>query len=275
MSPPPTLPAPPALLEVRELCVAIRQERGLFGTAQRRTILDRVSLAVPAGATVGVVGESGSGKSTLARAILRLMPAHAGQILFDTADILTLTGDRLRAVRAQIQMIFQDPYSAMNPRHIVEEIVTEPLIVHRSSLTRSKRREIAASILEKCGMPPDSMDRYPHQFSGGQRQRIAIARALTLSPRLILCDEPTSALDLSVRAQIIELLMEIQRRDGVSYLFISHDMATIRQVASDVVVMKSGVVVESGPVATVFTNPREKYTQTLLDAVLRVPELAT
>jgi ABC-type microcin C transport system duplicated ATPase subunit YejF len=256
------------LLEVRGLAVDLPAAgRGV------RRIVEGVSFVLQPATTLAVVGESGSGKSTLARALLRLVPIAAGDVLLEGRSLRDMNSAELRASRARVQVIFQDPASAMNPRHRVEEIVCEPLLVHAPRMTAKARRELAAALLERCGMPADSLDRYPHQFSGGQRQRIAIARALTLSPALIVCDEPTSALDVSVRAQILNLLTELRRERGIAYIFISHDMATVRHLADEVLVMRAGRVVEQGPASGVLDHPQHEYTRSLLDAVLAVPEL--
>ena len=256
------------VLEVRTLTVNVQTApSSLFAKRRTRAIVNDVSFAVSRGETLAVVGESGSGKSTIARAIIGAMPISSGSILFRGIELHTTASRIARELRAKMQMIFQDPYSSMNPRHTIEEIVTEPLIVHRRRMSREERRHAAGELLAKCGMPTDTLDRYPHQFSGGQRQRIAIARALTLSPDLIICDEPTSALDVSVRSQIINLLMELRRERGVSYLFISHDMATVRHIADHVLVLKAGRVIEHGNCEHVFNEPQSEYTRALIDAV--------
>ncbi|MFZ4576606.1 MAG: ATP-binding cassette domain-containing protein [Phycisphaerales bacterium] len=274
MSPPTAGPDSP-LLETRGLCVDLPgRSSSWWRAAPPRRIVESVSLTLARGRTLAVVGESGSGKSTLARAVLRLVPLAAGDVLLEGRSLGSLSAAELRSARSRMQVIFQDPASAMNPRHQVEEIVTEPLIVHERGMSRQRRRDAAAALLERCGMPADSLDRYPHQFSGGQRQRIAVARALMLSPSLIVCDEPTSALDVSVRAQIINLLADLQRERGISYLLISHDMATVRQLADEVLVLKSGRVVEQGPADRVLSAPEDEYTKELLAAVARWVPLA-
>ena len=256
------------ILAVRHLRVTVDvAQQSIFSKRVTRTIVDDVSFSVVKGTTLAIVGESGSGKSTIARALIGAMPIASGSVLFRGEDLRTAPRRVARELRATLQMIFQDPYSSMNPRHTIEEIVTEPLIVHRPRMSREERRMAASELLGLCGMPQDSLERYPHQFSGGQRQRIAIARALTLSPDLIICDEPTSALDVSVRSQIINLLMDLKRERRVSYIFISHDMATVRHIADDVLVLKSGRVIEHGASDQIFAAPRHEYTRTLIDSV--------
>jgi ABC-type microcin C transport system duplicated ATPase subunit YejF len=241
--------------------------------------VDDVSFVLHEGETLGLVGESGCGKSTTGRALMRLIEPTAGSIRIGGRNIVGLGHEELRAARSDIQMIFQDPYASLNPRLSIEASVTEPLVIHRPELSAKQRREIAAGLLERVGLKAEHLTRYPHQFSGGQRQRIAIARALALKPKVIIADEPVSALDVSIRAQVIELLKELQRELGVAYLFISHDMAVVEQMSHRVAVMYMGQIVELGPSADVLNRPRHAYTRRLLasvpipDPALRKPQI--
>ncbi|CAG1001099.1 Glutathione import ATP-binding protein GsiA [Phycisphaerales bacterium] len=253
------------LLQVRELTVRFARRGGWWRRDPGFAAVGGVSFDLGAGETVGVVGESGSGKSTLARAILRLVPVHHGSVVFDSVDVLRARGAALRRVRRGVQIVFQDPAGSLNPRIRVGEAVAEPLVVH-GVCGRAEAARRAAALLEQCGLPGSSAGRFPHEFSGGQRQRIAIARALAISPRLIICDEPTSALDVSVQAQILNLLTDLQRERGLAYLFITHDLGVVRHVAHRVVVMKQGCIVETGPREQIFTHPGEDYTRELLGA---------
>ncbi|HEX2836760.1 MAG TPA: ATP-binding cassette domain-containing protein, partial [Phycisphaerales bacterium] len=229
--------------------------------------VDGVSFTLARGETLGLVGESGCGKTTVGRSILRLIPATSGKVTFEGEDVLGATPSRLRTLRRHMQIIFQDPGSSLNPRMTIEASLTEPLLVHRVSTTAADARAHAAQLLDRCGMPASALSRYPHEFSGGQKQRIAIARSLSLSPRFIVCDEPTSALDVSIQAQVLNLLADLQRDLGLSYLFISHDMGVIQHLCSRIAVMQAGKIVETGPRDEVLSNPRHPYTQRLLAAV--------
>jgi microcin C transport system ATP-binding protein len=238
----------------------------------RRTVghikaVDDVDVVVRRGQTLGVVGESGSGKSTLGRALLRLIPSE-GRVAFLGSDIQGRSWSQLRPLRRNMQIVFQDPYGSLSPRLPIAAIVAEGLAVHMPELTTLQRKERVERALTEVGLDPAQADRYPHEFSGGQRQRIAIARAMVLEPKFVVLDEPTSALDMSVQAQVIDLLRELQRRHNLTYLFISHDLRVIRALANDVLVMKDGKVVERGTADEIFTNPQTDYTRTLLAAAL-------
>ena len=254
------------VIEAHDVRVHFPIRRGLL----RRTVMhvkavDGISLAVREGETLGVVGESGSGKSTLGYALVQLQHSE-GVIRFEGRDIAGLSRRAIRPLRAHMQIVFQDPYGSLSPRMSVGEIVAEGLAVHEPALSRAARTERVATVLEEVGLRPEMVDRYPHEFSGGQRQRIAIARALVLRPRFIVLDEPTSALDMSVQAQIVELLRELQARHRLAYLFISHDLKVVRAVSHRIAVMKSGRIVEEGTAEAVMTAPREAYTRALMQA---------
>jgi ABC-type oligopeptide transport system ATPase subunit len=261
--------APPApLLSVRNLKTYFPVRTGLL---QRVTdhvrAVDDVSFDIAPGETLGLVGESGCGKTTVGRTILRLVPHTSGEVVFEGRDVFTLRGDALKQMRRHMQIIFQDPAGSLNPRMRIAAIVGEPLIVHGLVTDKSQLRHEVENLLVRCGMPKQAADRYPHEFSGGQRQRIGIARALALQPKFIVCDEPTSALDVSIQAQIINLLTDLQSEFGLSYLFISHDMAVIQHVCRNIAVMYKGTIVERGDREQIIENPQHKYTQSLLSAV--------
>lgn len=260
----------PEVMASDALTVAFPLKRGIFGRVLKRlTAVDEISVRVREGQTLGVVGESGSGKTTLGLALLRLLSSE-GAIRFDGQRIDDLPGKTLRPLRQAMQIVFQDPYGSLSPRLSVGEIIEEGLRVHGLANDRKTRRTRIAQALEEVGLDPTMQDRYPHEFSGGQRQRIAIARALALQPRLLILDEPTSALDVSVQAQIVDLLRDLQRRYRLAYIFISHDLRVVRALAHHLLVMKEGRVVEEGPAQQVFTHPRHPYTQTLLAAALNL-----
>lgn len=241
--------------------------QGVLRRAGSINAVEDVSLQIMPRETFGLVGESGSGKTTVGRAVLRLIEAAAGSVEFDGIDVLSAPRSSLRNLRRRMQIVFQDPAGSLNPRMRVFDAVAEPLVVHGLAGTPRELREKVMSLLERCAMPRAAADRYPHEFSGGQRQRIAIARAIALNPSFIVCDEPTSALDVSVQATILNLLKDLQRDLGISYLFISHDMGVVQYMCDRVGVMKQGRIVEQGPVAEVLERPRHEYTRALLGAV--------
>lgn len=253
------------ILSARGLGKTYRQRSGWFGTRLIRA-LDDVSMEVQRGATLAVVGESGSGKSTLARCLLQLQPLDTGEVRFEGQDLARISGAGLRAARRHLQMIFQDPFASLNPRMKVGEIVGEGLLIHGLGDAAARREKVLA-MLRRVGLDAVDMEKYPHQFSGGQRQRICIARALVLEPRLVVCDEPVSALDVSIQAQILLLLKELQQEMGLSYLFISHDLRVVRHIADEVAVMHGGRIVERGPVAQIYADPQQEYTRNLLNSI--------
>ncbi len=228
--------------------------------------VDDVSFEIQAGKTLGLVGESGSGKSTTGYSVLQLLKPTSGSVSFLGEELTTMKKDELRRMRREMQIVFQDPYASLNPRMTVGNIVGEPLLVHKVG-NRKRRRRTVEELLEVVGFNPDFVNRYPHEFSGGQRQRIGIARALALNPRLIVCDEPVSALDVSIQAQILNLLKDLQAEFGLAYLFVAHDLAVVRAVSDDIAVMNKGKIVEAGPSEQVYNNPRDEYTKALLAAV--------
>jgi ABC-type oligopeptide transport system ATPase subunit len=235
-------------------------------TVDRVKAVDGVDFAVEQGTTLGLVGESGSGKSTTGYCVLQLLRPTAGSVRFDGRELTELKGEELRRIRREMQIVFQDPYSSLNPRMTVADIVSEPLEVHGSG-TRRSRRETVRVLLDVVGFDPSFTNRYPHEFSGGQRQRIGIARALALNPKMIVCDEPVSALDVSIQAQILNLLRDLQRDFGLTYLFIAHDLAVVRAMSDTIAVMNQGRIVEAGPAEQVYTSPQDEYTKALLSAV--------
>ena len=250
------------LLEVRDLQVRY----AATGRSPAYTAVTAVSFDLAAGESLGLVGESGSGKSSIARALLRLVPAQ-GVARFGGEDLLSLSGDALRATRERLQIIFQDPLAALDPRQRVGEIVAEPLLEFRPQLDAAERRHQSLRMLERVGLEAAHLDRYPHEFSGGQAQRIAIARALMLAPQLLICDEPVASLDVSITAQIVNLLRDLQRELDLSLLFIAHDLATVRQVCTRVMVLYAGRVMEIAPREQLYAAPRHPYTRALLAAV--------
>ena len=263
-APPPA--SAPVVVSVDKANVVFKVTRGFFGGQKSEVhAVNNVSLTLQQGQTIGIVGESGSGKSTLGKAILKLAPA-SGSITFEDRALLPLSREAMRPLRKQLQVVFQDPFGSLSPRMSVGDIITEGLLVHEPVLTRRDRDARAAQALSEVQLDPSMRNRYPHEFSGGQRQRIAIARAMILKPHLVILDEPTSALDRTVQKAIVLLLKDFQDRYGLSYLFISHDLAVVRAMADHVMVMKDGKVVEAGPTAAIFDAPREDYTRTLIAA---------
>ncbi len=256
------------LLEVRHLKVHFPVQPGVFRPAQAWVkAVDGVSFSIAPGETLGLVGESGCGKTTLGRAIVRLTAPTAGSVLFEGEDIAKLSGAAWRARRRKLQMIFQDPYGSLNPRTTIEEAIGEALDIHRLAAERAARRARVAELLKAVGLDPAYAQRYPHEFSGGQRQRIGIARALAVEPELIVCDEPVSALDVSVQAQIINLLQDLQQQHGLAYLFIAHDLAVVEHISRRVMVMYLGRVVELADAPGLIRTPKHPYTQALISAV--------
>jgi microcin C transport system ATP-binding protein len=259
------------VLEVEHLKVWFPKGQSFFGNATGYVkAVDDVSFRCRAGQTLGVVGESGSGKSTLGYALLRLAPITGGKIVFDGQDISAFNRAHMRPLRRKMQIVFQDPFGSLSPRMSIAGIVGEGLKVHEPHLSRADMEERVVAALRDVGLDPESRHRYPHEFSGGQRQRVAIARAMVLKPEFVVLDEPTSALDVSVQAQIVDLLRGLQDKYGLSYIFISHDLRVVRAMAHDLVVMKDGHIVESGPAAQVFAHPQQDYTKALLDAAINL-----
>ncbi|MGE4338444.1 MAG: ABC transporter ATP-binding protein [Pigmentiphaga sp.] len=263
-------PVSAPLLELEGLGKTFQARRGLFSGkgAGQVFAVDDVSLSLASGETLALVGESGSGKSTVARLALRLLSATAGTIRFRGQDITHWSDSRLRPLRRSMQMVFQDPFASLNPRMNVREILEEPLIVHRQG-SAAERRERVAQVLQQVNLAPHHAERYPHEFSGGQRQRLGIARALVLQPELVICDEPVSALDVSIQAQIINLLRDLQRQLGLTYLFIAHDLAVVKHMADRVAVMYLGRLMEVAPTDRLFSQPAHPYTRMLLQAIPR------
>ena len=255
-----------ALLEVRHLVKEFSRSRGLFASPSVVRAVDDVSFTIEEGETFGLVGESGSGKTTTGRCILRLIEPTSGEVRFRDEDVLGFSKSRLRQARRDMQIVFQDPYSSLNPRMRVGDIVEEPLIIHRIG-TKAERRARVAELFDLVGLDPSQLARYPHQFSGGQRQRIGLARALALNPSLVIADEPVSALDVSVQAQVINLLMDLQERLKLTYLFIAHDLRLVRHICSRVAVMYLGKIVEMGATDALFAAPAHPYTRALLSAI--------
>lgn len=255
------------ILQGKGLVKTYTQRSGRFGFGTKQVkALDDVSISLKAGSTLAVVGESGSGKSTLARCLLQLQPFDDGEVWFQETNLAKLDKESLRGMRRHMQMVFQDPFASLNPRMKVGEIVGEGLLIHGLG-NASEREEKMLRMLQRVGLAAEDASKYPHQFSGGQRQRIGIARALVLEPKVVVCDEPVSALDVSIQAQILLLLKELQVEMGLSYLFITHDLRVVRHIANEVVVMQQGKVVESGEVEQIYTAPQQDYTRQLLSAI--------
>jgi microcin C transport system ATP-binding protein len=259
------------LLEADQVSVAYHKPKSGWRNLFKRNThvaLKAVNITLHSGETVGVVGESGSGKSTLAQAILNLIPVQSGNIFFAGAPVSGLSRQKQRALRAHLQVVFQDPFGSLSPRQTIRQIVGEGLALHFPDLTESQRESKIVSVLQEVGLPATALNSYPHEFSGGQRQRIAIARALVLSPRVVILDEPTSALDVSIQNQVLELLVSLQKKYGISYLLISHDLTVINALAHRLYVLKDGEIVESGNTEQVIAHPQHPYTQTLVSASL-------
>jgi len=256
-----------AILVAKHLVKTYSQRSGKFGFGTTLVkALDDVSITLREGSTLAVVGESGSGKSTLARCLLQLQPLDSGEVLFSGQDLAKLAGADLRSVRKNLQMVFQDPFASLNPRMRVGEIVGEGLLIHGLGSSAEQQKDVIA-MLKRVGLTEADMQKYPHEFSGGQRQRIGIARALVLKPKVVVCDEPVSALDVSIQAQILLLLKELQAEMALSYVFISHDLRVVRHIADDIVVMNQGKVVEQGSVVDIYEQPQHEYTRNLLSAI--------
>jgi len=254
------------LVEVAHLVKHFARDAGLFRTGTRAAAVDDVSFSIEEGETFGLVGESGSGKTTTGRCLLRLIEPTSGAVRFRGEDVLAFSSRRLREARRDMQIVFQDPYSSLNPRMRARQIVEEPLVIHALG-ARAERRARVAELFSLVGLNPVHLDRYPHQFSGGQRQRIGLARALALNPSFVILDEPVSSLDVSVQAQVVNLLMDLQARLRLTYLFIAHDLRLVEHICSRVAVMYLGRIVEMGPTASLFAAPEHPYTRALLSAI--------
>jgi peptide/nickel transport system ATP-binding protein len=264
----------PVLLEVKNFNKHFPIKGGIFGrTVDWFKAVDNVNISVRKGRTLGLVGESGCGKTTLGRSILRLIEPTAGEVVYDGVNVTNLNKTDMRKMRERMQIIFQDPYSSLNPRMTIGDIVTEPMVIHGIGGTKAERYAYASELLEKVGLKGDHLNRYPHEFSGGQRQRICIARALSLKPEFIICDESVSALDVSVQAQVLNLLQDLQDELGLTYIFISHDLSVVKYISDEIGVMNKGQIVEYGPAEEVYHNPKDPYTKKLLSAIpLGVPK---
>ena len=255
------------VLVANHLVKTYTQRSGKFGFGTTLVkALDDVSICLRRGSTLAVVGESGSGKSTLARCLLQLQPLDSGEVLFAGQDLSKMNGKELRVARKDLQMVFQDPFASLNPRMRVGEIVGEGLLIHAIGNQATQQQQVI-TMLKRVGLSEADMQKYPHEFSGGQRQRIGIARALVLQPKVVVCDEPVSALDVSIQAQILLLLKELQQEMTLSYVFISHDLRVVRHIANDIVVMNAGKVVEQGTVVDIYRQPQHEYTRNLLAAI--------
>jgi peptide/nickel transport system ATP-binding protein len=255
-----------ALVEVAHLVKRFVRDGGLFRKGTTVSAVDDVSFAIEEGETFGLVGESGSGKTTTGRCMLRLVEPTSGAVRFRGEDVLAFTSRRMREARRQMQIVFQDPYSSLNPRMKARQIVEEPLIIHRLG-DRAARRARVGELFDLVGLDPAHLERYPHEFSGGQRQRIGLARALALHPSFLILDEPVSALDVSVQAQVVNLLMDLQQRLRLTYLFIAHDLRLVEHICGRVAVMYLGKIVEMGPTASLFDGAQHPYTRALLSAI--------
>ncbi|MCW3096508.1 MAG: ABC-type uncharacterized transport system,duplicated ATPase component [Chthonomonadaceae bacterium] len=255
------------LLQVRHLTKRFPIRTGLFQPKAWKTAVDDVSFEVPRGSTLALVGESGSGKSTVGLMLLDLLTPTSGEILYDSKPFSDRQGAARKALRRDMQVVFQDPYASLNARMNVRETLTEGMIVHKIGANAAEREERAVALLKQVSLSPDALERYPHEFSGGQRQRIAIARALSVEPKFIVLDEPTSALDVSVQSQVLNLLRQLQRDFGLTYLFVTHNLDVVGYLADSVCVMEAGKIVERGTVDEIFDTPKEAYTRRLLEAI--------
>jgi peptide/nickel transport system ATP-binding protein len=265
---PPRAATQRALVEVAGLRKEYHLKTGLFGRHTVEAVSD-ASFTLGPGRTLGVVGESGSGKTTLGMMLMRLIEATAGQVRFDGADVLHMDRRQLLGFRRRVQIIFQNPYASLNPRFTVGHILAEPMRIHGIGANEAERNARIGALLDRVGLERASLGKYPHEFSGGQRQRIAIARALSLRPELVICDESVSALDVSVQANVLNLLLDLQDELGVSYLFISHDLAVVKYMADDILVMSAGQIVERGTGESIYGNPQHEYTRKLLSSIPR------
>jgi len=254
------------VIECKNLTLEFAADNAIFSFKKTyKTVLHDINLSLGKAATLGIVGESGSGKTSLALALLKLTKS-SGQIFWSSQSVEDLTQNQIRKLRRNVQIVFQDPFSSLNPRINIGDIIREGIDVHEANLSLEQRNQKVDAILQEVGLSADMKQRYPHEFSGGQRQRIAIARALILQPKLIILDEPTSALDISVQTQILNLLIDLQNKYGLSYIFISHDLRTIRAISHNIIVLKNGHIVENGSNSQIFDNPRHQYTISLLKA---------
>lgn len=256
--------SPETLLSVRGLKKYFPQRTGLFAPKSDKKAVDDVSFEIVRGQTMALVGESGSGKSTVGLMLLDLLAPTAGEIVYEGKPFAARSGRERRALRREMQVVFQDPYASLNARMTVRETLTEGMLVHQLGASSAEREARAATLLQQVGLPPEALERYPHEFSGGQRQRIAIARALSVEPKFIVLDEPTSALDVCVQSQVLNLLRRLQREFGLTYLFITHNLGVVEYLADTVAVMERGKLVEQGDVETIFDHPTQEYTKRLL-----------
>jgi peptide/nickel transport system ATP-binding protein len=260
----------PIVLEARHLAKSFYLRESFFRRREMQAVKD-ASFRLARGTTLGVVGESGSGKTTLAMMLVRLQEPTRGEVLFEGRDLSSLGGDEALAHKRRIQIVFQNPYASLNPRFTAGQILTEPMAIHGIGADAAERRELASALFAKVGLPQDAYFKYPHEFSGGQRQRIAIARCLTLRPDVLICDEAVSALDVSIQAQLLNLLQDLQDEYGMSYVFISHDLAVVQYMADEVMVMSAGEVVEMADADALYADPRHPYTRKLLASMPGAP----
>ena len=256
------------LLKVEHLTKEFPVDSSVFSREKRKvSAVSDVSFRIYPGQTLGLVGESGCGKSTTGRCIMRLIEPTSGKITFDGKDVTKMNGKALKAMRRDMQYIFQDPYASLNPRMTIGEIVSEPLVIHNLMPDKVERTKYVASLLDMVGLNPEHINRYPHEFSGGQRQRVGIARAFALKPKLIICDEPVSALDVSIQAQILNLMQDLQKERGLTFIFITHDLSVVKHISDNISVMYLGNMVEKSPKKELFDNPLHPYTKALLSAI--------